>query len=86
MMVNRYVYHVYAGDYEGFVEALRQASTTPTPRYINELMTVESVRERMKSLMETDWKQEAEIFRTEQAHRGIEYVSHVPSQTMCHEF
>ncbi|CAA7268507.1 unnamed protein product [Cyclocybe aegerita] len=54
-----YVYHVHAGDYDGFVKAIKAASTTEIPSFIPPHMTELAVRERVRNLMETDWKTEA---------------------------
>ncbi|KAF8878771.1 hypothetical protein BD779DRAFT_1613005 [Infundibulicybe gibba] len=54
-----YVYNVYAGDYDGFVKALKAASTTEINSYIPPYMTDAAVRERVKALMETDWRARA---------------------------
>ncbi|ORY24886.1 hypothetical protein BCR39DRAFT_561348 [Naematelia encephala] len=51
-----YVYNVKAGDYDGFVAAIEAAITTPTPPYEDPEMTEEAVRERMRNLIERDWK------------------------------
>ncbi|KAJ3514354.1 hypothetical protein NLJ89_g2429 [Agrocybe chaxingu] len=51
-----YVYHVHKGDYEGFIKAVKAASTTEIPSFIPPHMTESAVRERVRKLMETDWK------------------------------
>lgn len=52
----RYVYNVKAGDYAGFVQAIESALRNPTPPYIDPDMTDAAVRERMRALIEGDWK------------------------------
>jgi len=51
-----YVYHVKRGDREGLASAIRKAMETPIDRYISPLMTNAALRERMRVLIETDWK------------------------------
>jgi len=55
----RYVYHVHKNNYTGFVEAIRTASQTEISAFIPEFLTEKSVRHRVQTLMETDWKAEA---------------------------
>jgi hypothetical protein len=56
MFVLRYVYNVKAGDYQGFINAIQSALTTPTPPYMDPEMTDEAMRGRMRDLIERDWK------------------------------
>jgi len=76
---NRYVYHVHANDYEGFVKAIKKASTTEIPSFIPKHMTELAVRERLRILMETDWKTQAALLleeRKNETERGLKpYVS-----------
>ncbi|KAG8913051.1 hypothetical protein FRC00_003158 [Tulasnella sp. 408] len=51
-----YVYHVEAGDREGFRAALRKAMSTPIERYIPPHMSSSAFLGRMKTLLETDWR------------------------------
>ncbi|CAA7262774.1 unnamed protein product [Cyclocybe aegerita] len=51
-----YVYHVHKGDYEGFIKAVKAASITEIPSFIPPHMTEFVVRERVRNLIETDWK------------------------------
>jgi len=65
-----YVYNVHAGNYTGFVDAVRQASTTEIPRFIPEHMTELAVRERVRNLMEHDWRSDAAVLLDERKKEG----------------
>lgn len=55
-----YVYNVRAGDYQGFIAALRGAFTDPMPeRYIDPEMTEDAMRHRISSLVGRDWETQA---------------------------
>lgn len=54
-----YVYHVKHRDYDGLVDALKQAMSTPIPRTVLPLMTQVEHEKRMRALVETDWHAEA---------------------------
>jgi len=70
-----YVYHVHARNYTGFVEAVRQASMTETPRFIPEHMTELAVRERVRNLMEHDWRTDAAaLLKARKEEGGDAYV------------
>ncbi|KAG9017554.1 hypothetical protein FRB90_000759 [Tulasnella sp. 427] len=51
-----YVYHVKRGDREGFKAAIKKAMNTPIARFVPPRMTTSAVLERMKTLLETDWR------------------------------
>ncbi|KAG9018745.1 hypothetical protein FRB90_010052 [Tulasnella sp. 427] len=51
-----YVYHVKAGDREGFEKAIVKAMETPISRYIPKDMKMSALVRRIKMLLETDWK------------------------------
>ena len=50
---------MHKNNYTGFVEAIRTASQTEISAFIPEFLTEKSVRHRVQTLMETDWKAEA---------------------------
>ncbi|KAF8882177.1 hypothetical protein CPB84DRAFT_1791109 [Gymnopilus junonius] len=54
-----YVYHVHAGDWSGFVAAIKAASRTEIPSFIPNHMSLEAIRDRLTKLMETDWRAQA---------------------------
>ncbi|KAK7024998.1 hypothetical protein R3P38DRAFT_2401543, partial [Favolaschia claudopus] len=56
-----YVYHVRVGDRDGFVSAIRAAKENPIESYVPERMKMKSVEERMRKIVEWDWKKEAEM-------------------------
>jgi hypothetical protein len=71
----RYVYNVKAGDYDGFVNAIKAALTTPTPPYIDPEMTDEAMRGRMSNLIEGNWKELAAERWKENTNEGRRPVS-----------
>ncbi|TFK41539.1 hypothetical protein BDQ12DRAFT_678154 [Crucibulum laeve] len=60
-----YVYHVHRGDYDGFINAIKKASTTPIEPFIPEFMTEKALQGRLMMLMETDWRAEAVVLLKE---------------------
>ncbi|KAF4616490.1 hypothetical protein D9613_008645 [Agrocybe pediades] len=56
-----FVYNVHARDYEGFIKAIRTASTTEIPSFIPSHMQIPAIEKRLQKLMETDWKVEAAL-------------------------
>ncbi|EJT99467.1 hypothetical protein DACRYDRAFT_81852 [Dacryopinax primogenitus] len=55
-----YVYHVHKRDVDGLVRALRGAKDNPIDRYIPPAMTEASLLDRVVSLLEHDWRSEAQ--------------------------
>ncbi|KAF7320158.1 hypothetical protein MKEN_00800300 [Mycena kentingensis (nom. inval.)] len=55
-----HVYHVFQGDQAGFMNAIRSAMENPIERFVPEHMKIEAVEFRLGSLIEHDWKAEAE--------------------------
>ncbi|KAG8923032.1 hypothetical protein FRC01_013317 [Tulasnella sp. 417] len=51
-----YVYHVKAGDRDGLERAVRKAMETPIEGFIPPYMKMSGVIDRMKVLLETDWR------------------------------
>ncbi|KAJ7249496.1 hypothetical protein B0H12DRAFT_1019592 [Mycena haematopus] len=54
-----YVYHVRAGDRDGFVSAIKSAVDNPIQSYVLERMKIGSVEYRLGKMLEHDWKAEA---------------------------
>ncbi|KAH8822996.1 hypothetical protein DL96DRAFT_1533690 [Flagelloscypha sp. PMI_526] len=54
-----YVYNVREGDEEGLEAALNSAVANPIERFIPPEMTIATVKERHRQLVETDWKSKA---------------------------
>ena len=71
---DRYVYHVHKHDYTGFVAALKAATSNEIPSFIPEYMTEMAVRERVKYLMEHDWKEDARKLLEERKQEGKGYI------------
>ncbi|TEB28048.1 hypothetical protein FA13DRAFT_1633750 [Coprinellus micaceus] len=70
-----YVYHVHKQNYTGFVDALKAATTTEIPSFIPSYMTEAAVRERVRYLMEHEWKEEArKLLEERKAGRGRVYI------------
>ena len=62
----RYVYTVRAGDYEGFLAALRGAVTNPMPeRHIDPELTEEAMRHTMSDSVGRDWATQGKRRREE---------------------
>ncbi|TFK55828.1 hypothetical protein OE88DRAFT_1731469 [Heliocybe sulcata] len=55
-----YVYHVRTGDGEGLLAALDRAFHNPIDRYIPKAMTMEALKARLATLIESDWRARAE--------------------------
>lgn len=58
-----YVYNVHKDDYEGFAAAIQAALKTPIERTILERMRLEAIEERLKGMLEVDWKAKMEMER-----------------------
>ncbi|KAJ7714165.1 hypothetical protein B0H14DRAFT_3523082 [Mycena olivaceomarginata] len=54
-----YVYNVFKGDKEGFVNAVVDASSHPIESFVLDGMRMSSVEARVAAIMETNWKAEA---------------------------
>ncbi|KAF9530041.1 hypothetical protein CPB83DRAFT_905608 [Crepidotus variabilis] len=76
--LNRYdppfVYHVHKSDYPGFVNAIHSAINTEIPSFIPRHMTEVAVRNRVRHLMEHDWKEEAKKVLLERLGDGYGYT------------
>ncbi|KAJ7512749.1 hypothetical protein B0H11DRAFT_1947220 [Mycena galericulata] len=57
-----YVYHVFKGDRDGFVDAIKQAVEHPIDSYVLDRMTMQAVEERLANILSTDWEAEAIAF------------------------
>ncbi|KAF8211116.1 hypothetical protein K438DRAFT_1808837 [Mycena galopus ATCC 62051] len=55
-----YVYHVFVGDRDGFVDAIKSAIENPIESYVLERMKIESVQYRLGKILEHNWRIEAE--------------------------
>ncbi|KAF8211118.1 hypothetical protein K438DRAFT_1808840 [Mycena galopus ATCC 62051] len=55
-----YVYHVFIGDRDGFVDAIKRAVENPIESYVLERMKITSVEYRLGKMLEHDWRTEAE--------------------------
>ncbi|KAG9025818.1 hypothetical protein FS837_004813 [Tulasnella sp. UAMH 9824] len=56
-----YVYHVKIGDRDGVARAVRKAMETPIERFIPPHMKMSALIDRMKVLLETDWRPVAQV-------------------------
>jgi len=65
-----YVYNVFKGDREGFVNAVKAAISTPIDSYILDRMKMEAVEDRVRSIVEKDWKQAAAEVLAERQRTG----------------
>ncbi|KAJ7797288.1 hypothetical protein B0H14DRAFT_3093176 [Mycena olivaceomarginata] len=54
-----YVYNVFLGDRDGFVNAIKSAAENPIESYVLERMKIGSVEYRLGKILEHDWKTEA---------------------------
>ncbi|KAJ6470927.1 hypothetical protein C8R45DRAFT_836608 [Mycena sanguinolenta] len=54
-----YVYNVFKGDKEGFVDAVVQATSTSIESFVLPAMRMSAVEARMAAILETDWRAEA---------------------------
>ncbi|KAJ6470920.1 hypothetical protein C8R45DRAFT_1014892 [Mycena sanguinolenta] len=54
-----YVYNVFKGDKDGFVDAVVQATSTPIESFVLPAMRMSAVEARMAAILETDWRAEA---------------------------
>ncbi|KAJ7118542.1 hypothetical protein C8R43DRAFT_94524 [Mycena crocata] len=71
-----YVYHVFKGDRDGFVNAIRDALANPIERYVPERMKMTSVEERLWNILEHDWRGEAEkiLKKREKSGKGRMFI------------
>ncbi|KAJ7151494.1 hypothetical protein C8R46DRAFT_1007409 [Mycena filopes] len=54
-----FVYHVFQGDREGFIKAIRAAAANPIQSYVLERMKMASIKDRLGRILDHDWKTEA---------------------------
>ncbi|KAJ7033664.1 hypothetical protein C8F04DRAFT_1210791 [Mycena alexandri] len=54
-----YVYHVFRGDRDGFVKAIKDAVEHPIQSYVLDRMKMEAVMHRLGNILSTDWEAEA---------------------------
>ncbi|KAJ6485575.1 hypothetical protein C8R45DRAFT_997083 [Mycena sanguinolenta] len=54
-----YVYNVFVGDHDGFVNAIKSAVDNPIESYVLERMRMASVEYRLGKMLEYDWRAEA---------------------------
>ncbi|KAJ6595853.1 hypothetical protein DFH09DRAFT_1244474 [Mycena vulgaris] len=54
-----YVYHVFKGDHDGFVKAVKDAVSHPIESYVLERMKMHSIEQRLRRILETDWEEKA---------------------------
>ncbi|KAJ7740045.1 hypothetical protein DFH07DRAFT_751970 [Mycena maculata] len=57
-----YVYHVFKGDRDGFVKAVKDAVAHPIDSYILDRMTMQAVERRLGNILSADWETEALTF------------------------
>ncbi|WRT66441.1 uncharacterized protein IL334_003398 [Kwoniella shivajii] len=74
-----YVYNVRAHDYQGFVDAIHEALNNPPPRYIDPSMTPDSIRKRVKKLVDNDWRSIAKTYLEEREAEG-EIIADIPQE------
>ncbi|KAJ7185559.1 hypothetical protein C8R46DRAFT_882085 [Mycena filopes] len=55
------VYHVFQGDREGFVNAIRDAAANPIDSYVLERMKMSAVKARLGGILEKNWRAEAAV-------------------------
>jgi len=65
-----YVYNVFKGDQEGFVQAIKDAINTPIDRYILPRMTIKAIEARMREILENDWYKMAEDLLADRVRKG----------------
>ncbi|KAF7313104.1 hypothetical protein MKEN_00996300 [Mycena kentingensis (nom. inval.)] len=65
-----YVYNVFVGDTEGFVDAIRQAVEHPFESFIPEYMRFFAIEERLGRIINTDWRRLAEDLMEERIRTG----------------
>ncbi|KAJ7269852.1 hypothetical protein C8J57DRAFT_1323726 [Mycena rebaudengoi] len=54
-----HVYHVFKGDRDGFVNAVKDAVSRPIESFILDRMRMQSVEQRLGRILSTDWEMEA---------------------------
>jgi len=54
-----FVYNVHKDDFDGFMQAIKNAISHPINRYVLDRMRVSSVMARLQAILERDWKSEA---------------------------
>ncbi|KAJ6453778.1 hypothetical protein C8R45DRAFT_1112330 [Mycena sanguinolenta] len=66
-----FVYNVYRGDKEGFVNAVVKAASTPIESFLLPTMRMSAVEARLTAILETDWKVEAAELLAERKATGV---------------
>ncbi|KAJ7129176.1 hypothetical protein C8R44DRAFT_907351 [Mycena epipterygia] len=82
-----YVYHVFKGDREGFVQAIKDAIDHPIQRsvYVLERMTMSAVENRLGKILEHDWRAEAADVLRQRKESGngrvsaVHFIGSIPS-------
>ncbi|KAJ7682269.1 hypothetical protein DFH06DRAFT_1264957 [Mycena polygramma] len=67
-----YVYHVFQGDKEGFLRAIKDALANPIQSYILDRMRMSAVEQRLGDIIERDWEAEARILLDKRKASGSE--------------
>ncbi|KAJ7693592.1 hypothetical protein B0H17DRAFT_1059112 [Mycena rosella] len=63
-----HVYHVFKGDRDGFVNAIRDALANPIESYVPDRMRMTAVQDRLGKILERDWRVEAaELLKAREA-------------------
>ncbi|KAF7352263.1 Glycosyltransferase family 18 protein [Mycena venus] len=65
-----YVYNVFKGDKEGFLQAIKDALANPIQPYILDRMRMSAIEERLGRILETDWKAEARVLLKQRQESG----------------
>ena len=65
-----YVYNVFKDDKERFIDAIKQALANPIHRHILPRMTMFAIQKRLATILETDWRKEAEAVLVERKRNG----------------
>ncbi|KAJ6470924.1 hypothetical protein C8R45DRAFT_1014895 [Mycena sanguinolenta] len=66
-----YVYNVFRGDKEGFVNAVVEATSTPIESFVLPSMRMSAVEARLGAILATDWKKEAAALLAERKKSGV---------------
>ncbi|KAF7320164.1 hypothetical protein MKEN_00800900 [Mycena kentingensis (nom. inval.)] len=66
-----FVYNVFQGDKQGFIDAVKKALENPIDRFILDRMRMSAVEERLAGILETDWRGEGiKLLEERKAHGG----------------
>jgi len=63
-----YVYNVFQGDTDGFVQAIKDAISHPIDSFVLERMRISSVEKRLGEILEHDWESEAMTLASHNVH------------------